>query len=403
MSDVAVLREWLAFMARWGHLAAAMAWFGAAFYFRARELRLKWSADLPPGAVSAQWEFYGGGYIQATMFRGSPVNAPRQPPLFKWESYFTWITGFLLLGLVYYAEARLFLIDEGKLPLTPAAAIAVSVVSLIGGWLLYDRICIWMEPLPSHWLDGLMLAFIVTASWGYWQVFTGRAAMLHLGALLATIMVGNVFFVVIRNSKLAMAALQAGGEPDPVNRHRIEQRGRHTRFLHLPILFLMTSAHAPLVFGTSYAWMLAPLVLAISTMLGVGFETWHRDRRMPAWPWAGAAILTIAMMWITAAGRPVPPTAPDPVAWLTERPQFAEVEGIVSGRCAMCHAEQTAWEGIEQAPRHVLLDNPARVAASAQQIYLQAGLSSAMPPGNVTHMTKEERALIVAWYRGVPE
>lgn len=400
MTDNAVLLDWLAFVARWAHVAAAMAWFGAAFYFRARELRQKWTADLPPSAIGAEWEFHGGGYIQATKFRGLPAAAPEQAPLFKWESYFTWITGFLLLGLVYYAESRLFLIDESKLPLTPATAIALSVLSLVGGWLAYDRICIWMERLPNVWVDALMLVLMIAASWGYARVFTGRAAMLHLGALLATIMVGNVFFVVMRNSKRAMAALQAGRDPDPKDRRRIGQRGRHTRFLHLPIIFLMASVHSPLVFGTEHAWILAPIVLAIGIILGTAFEAWHRDHRMPAWPWVGAAILTIVMMWITSAGRPVAPAVPGTAARLIESPQYSEVERIVSGRCAMCHGVAPDWPGIELAPRHVLLDDPARVAASARQIYLQAGLSTAMPPGNVTYMTEAERALIVNWYRG---
>ncbi|MFE3837589.1 urate hydroxylase PuuD [Pseudogemmobacter sonorensis] len=398
MTDFAVIIDWLSLVARWSHIAAAMAWFGAAFFFRSRELRLRPAPDLPADAIGSSWMFHGGGYIRSVKYHGQPEYAPTDAPLFKWESYFTWLTGFLLLALIYYTQARLFLIDEDKAALSPGAAIAISVGSLIGGWILYDLICKVAINWRGPWLDLLVFALMMLASWGYHQLFTGRAATLHLGALLATIMVGNVFFVVIRNGKRAMAALRAGETPDPADRNRLQQRGRHTRYLHLPILFLMVSVHYPLAFGTEWSWVLPGLVLVIGHAIGNGFETYYSAGRMPAWPWAAAAILTIVMMWITSDSRFVLPRAAA-VEALSENARFAEVADVVAGRCSMCHGAEPAWGGVGTAPKHVLLDSPAGVLANAREIYLQAGLSTAMPPGNVTWMTADERALILDWYQ----
>lgn len=391
MSDFAVISDWMSYLVRWAHVAAAMAWFGAAFYFHARGSRLRPAADLPAGAVGSDWQFHGGGFVRSVKYAVAPPGLPDRLAMFKWESYFTWITGALLLALVYHAQARLFLIDEHKLALSPAAAIAISALSLVGGWLLYDRLCAAMVARPAPWLDAPLFGLTLLASWGYDRIFADRAAPLHLGALLATIMVGNVFFVVIPNGARAMAARRAGREPEPADRLRTAQRGRHTRHLHLPILFLMLAAHFPLAYATEFAWLLPAPVLAIGALIGRAFDTYYREGRMPAWPWAGSAILVIPMMWLTAAPRPGA-AHPDASA------DFAAVAEVIATRCAMCHADEPAWDGIHQPPGHLLLGEPDVIVANARRIHLWAGLSDAMPPGNVSGMTAGERALISGWY-----
>lgn len=383
MIEMVALHDWLTFVVRWAHIAAAIAWFGATFYLRGRALRLRPSPDLPKGAEAAEWQFHGGGYFHNVRYPAKPDGAPDRLPMFKWEAYFTWATGVGLLVLVYYTQARLFMIDENRLPLSPAAAITISALSLLAVWFVYDQLCKWMFHM-AHWkLDSLLLALLILASWGYFQVFSGRAAMLHVAALLATLMVANVFFLVVPGGKRAMAALNAGTPPDPEDRARLTQHSRHIELLHMPVIALMASVHSPLLFGTSHAWAMPPLILGVGFLVPRAFERWHREKVMPVWPWLAAGLLVGAMIALAAAGRPVLPGAAPlspKAAELSESTLFPEVYDIVQGRCTMCHAAETYWPGVPRAGKHVTLEHAPQVAEAAREIYLHSGLSTSMPP-----------------------
>ena len=403
MDEFAVFWEWLAFAVRWTHVITAIAWIGSSFYFVALDLGLKQRPGLPAGAHGEEWQVHGGGFYHIQKYLVAPASMPEHLTWFKWESYSTWLTGFAMLGVLYYADASLFLVDHERFEMTNMTAIFLSLASLGIGWLVYDFLC--KSPLGKS-DNGLMLvlfAVLVAMGWGYTQVFTGRAAFVHLGAFTATIMSANVFLLIIPNQKKVVAELIAGRIPDPVLGKQAKQRSLHNNYLTLPIIFLMLSNHYPLAFATTYNWIIAALVFLIGVLIRLYFNSMHAGKGKPYWTWAASAILFIVIIWLSSAGRPMPAaeTAMAPTdAKFAGSEHFAAVRDTVLGRCSMCHAAEPAWEGIRRAPKDVRLDNDASIAAHAREIYLQAGRSHAMPPGNVTQIAPEERALIVAWFEG---
>jgi uncharacterized membrane protein len=240
-------------------------------------------------------------------------------------------------------------------------------------------------------------------SWGYTQVFSGRAALLHLGAFTATIMSANVFLVIIPNQKIVVADLKAGRAPDPKYGKIAKLRSTHNNYLTLPVLFLMLSNHYPLVFATQWNWLIASLVFLMGVSIRHWFNTQHARKGSPHWTWAVTAVLFLLIAWLSTA--PMRQAAPDAAALPQAAQRFAqaegfdEVTGIVLGRCSMCHAAEPNWEGMLWPPKGVVLETTGQVAHEARRIYLQAGISHAMPPGNLSYIEPQERQAIVAWYR----
>jgi uncharacterized membrane protein len=396
-----LLWEWLSLAARWLHVVTAIAWIGSSFYFIALDLGLRKAPDLPAGASGEEWQVHGGGFYHIRKFLVAPERLPERLTWFKWESYATWLSGFAMLAIVYYARADLFLIDPGVLDIAPAAAIAVSLASLGLGWLAYDFLCRSRLGRDDLRLMAALYAILVAVAWGYAQVFAGRAALLHLGALTATIMSANVFLVIIPNQKIVVADLRAGRAPDPKYGVIAKQRSTHNNYLTLPVLFLMLSNHYPLAFATPFNWAIASLVFLMGVSIRHFFNTAHARKGHPWWTWAVTAALFAAIVWLSA--RPYP-EADAPVAANAGALRFAAADGFgevadtVLGRCSMCHAAAPLWEGIAAPPKGVMLETPDEVAALARDIYLQAGRSHAMPPGNVSLMEPSERAAIVRWY-----
>jgi uncharacterized membrane protein len=403
MYEFAIVWDWLAFAVRWLHVITAIAWIGSSFYFIALDLGLRRAPDLPPGAHGEEWQVHGGGFYHIQKYLVAPERMPDHLTWFKWESYATWLSGFALLAIVYYAGAELFLIDRAVLDVSAPVAILISMASIAAGWLVYDRLCV--SPLGAR-PTALMLvlfAVIVFMAWGYTQLFTGRAALLHLGAFTATIMTANVFLVIIPNQKIVVADLKAGRSPDPKYGRIAKLRSTHNNYLTLPVLFLMLSNHYPLAFATEYNWIIASLVFLMGVTIRHYFNSIHARSGNPTWTWPATAVIFILIMWLSTA----PGAAVDEgEAGLTrqelrfaEASGFGEVAETVAGRCSMCHAREVYWPSLHRAPKGVLLETEADVAAQAREIYLQAGRSHAMPPGNVTGMEPEERRWIVAWYR----
>ena len=400
MLDLAITWDWLSFAVRWLHVITGIAWIGSSFYFVALDLGLRKHPGLPEGAHGEEWQVHGGGFYHIQKYLVAPANMPEHLTWFKWEAYSTWLTGFALLAVVYYAGADLFLIDRNVLDVSAPVAIGISMASIAIGWLIYDLLC--KSPLGKS-DTGLMLvlyAVLVFMSWGYTHLFTGRAAFLHLGAFTATIMSANVFFIIIPNQKKVVADLIAGRRPDPALGAQAKQRSLHNNYLTLPVLFLMLSNHYPLAFGTQFNWVIASLVFIMGVMIRHYFNTVHARKGNPTWTWLVAAILFIVIIWLSTVPKVLTgePKAAAAAQVFTASAHFPAVRDTVMGRCAMCHTAEPSYEGIYFAPKGVVLDNDADIADHAREIYLQAGRSHAMPPGNVTQISPDERALLVAWF-----
>jgi uncharacterized membrane protein len=403
MYDWAVLWEWVEIAARWTHVITAIAWIGSSFYFIALDLGLHRDRNLASGADGEEWQVHGGGFYHIQKYLVAPAALPEHLTWFKWESYATWLSGFVMLVLVYYLGAELYLIDPTVADLAVWQAVAISIASLALGWVLYDTIC------KSRFGDDntrLMLGLyviLVAMSWGYTQVFSGRAALLHLGAFTATIMSANVFLIIIPNQKIVVADLKAGRKPDPKYGKIAKQRSTHNNYLTLPVLFLMLSNHYPLVFATQWNWLIASLVFLMGVTIRHWFNTQHARQGNPHWTWAVTVILFLLIAWLSTAPmrlHPAEAALSGNALRLASAEGFEEVTQIVQGRCSMCHAAEPVWDGMLWPPKGVVLETPAQIAHEAHRIYLQAGISHAMPPGNLSYIEPEERAAIVRWYRG---
>lgn len=404
MYDGVVLWEWVELAARWFHVITAIAWIGSSFYFIALDLGLHRDRALASGADGEEWQVHGGGFYHIQKYLVAPAQMPDGLVWFKWESYATWLSGFTMLVLVYYLGSDLYLIDPAVADLTQGQAIAISAGSLLFGWFAYDQICkSRFGDNNTRLMIGLYL-ILVAMGWGYTQVFTGRAALLHLGAFTATIMSANVFAIIIPNQKIVVADLLAGRKPDPKYGKTAKQRSTHNNYLTLPVVFLMLSNHYPMVFATPYNWLIAALVFLMGVTIRHWFNSKHARRGNPHWTWFATAVLIVIAAWLSAQPMQTPPqeTRLEGAALvLANAKGFDGVVTIVQGRCAMCHAAEPGYEGIHWPPKGVVLETPAQIAQLARRIYVQAGITHAMPPANVSYMEPAERAAIVEWFRGV--
>lgn len=404
MYDYAAIWEWVAFAVRWLHVITAIAWIGSSFYFIALDLGLRKVPNLPTGAYGEEWQVHGGGFYHVNKFLVAPEAMPEHLTWFKWESYATWLSGFALLSMVYYGGADLFLVDPAVLNVAPIVAILISLGSIVFGWIAYDFICKSRFGDDNTRLMILLYVILVGMAWGYTQVFTGRAAFLHLGAFTATIMTANVFFIIMPNQHIVVGDLKAGRTPDPKYGKVAKQRSTHNNYLTLPVIFLMLSNHNPLAFATQYSWIIASLVFLMGVTIRHYFNTKHARAGNPTWTWIVTALIFILIIWLSTLRTPV--AEPQDTARFTPVQQrFADADGFqlvfdtVQGRCSMCHSSEPFYsEEMLWAPKGVMLETEQQVAQHAREIYLQAGLTHAMPPANVSFIEPEERERIVRWY-----
>lgn len=406
MYEFAISMEWVSFAARWFHVITAIAWIGSSFYFIALDLGLHKHENLPKGAAGDEWQVHGGGFYHIQKYMIAPEKMPENLVWFKWEAYSTWLSGFVLLALVYYLGAELYLVDPNVLDITPTTGILISLASIGFGWIVYDLLC--KSPIGNNNTRLMILLYfvLVAMAWGYTQLFTGRAAFLHLGAFTGTIMSANVFFIIIPNQKKVVADLLAGKSPGPALGMQAKQRSTHNNYLTLPVIFLMLSNHAPLAFATEFNWIIASLVFLMGVTIRHYFNTKHARKGDPIWTWLVTVILFIIIMWLSAVPKVL--VGDDENAALTNYEQkfasaqhFEQVRDTVLGRCSMCHASEPVWDGIIAAPKGVLLETDAQIAKHAKAIYLQSGRSHAMPPANITYMEESERKAVVQWYNEV--
>ena len=402
MPDYAIIWEWLSFAARWTHVITAIAWIGSSFYFIALDLGLRRTSSLPPLAHGEEWQVHGGGFYHIQKYLVAPEFLPEHLTWFKWESYATWLSGFCLLIIVYYVGADLFLIDRHVLDVPNYVAIGISVGSIVVGWFIYDTLC--KSPIGNSTFGLMAVLFVILTAmaWIYTQLFTGRAAMLHMGIFTATIMTANVAAIIIPNQTIVVADLKAGRVPDAKYGKIAKQRSLHNNYLTLPVVFFMLSSHYPLAFATQWNWLIASLIFLEGAIIRHWFNTRHARKGSPTWTWLAAIVIFILIAWLSTApklGDAREEVASANAQRFLSAGHFPAVRDVILGRCSMCHAAAPSYEGVMEAPKNVHLDSDAAIANHADQVAMQAGFSHAMPPGNVTEMTTEERALVVAWFR----
>jgi uncharacterized membrane protein len=387
-----ILTEALSAVLRWLHVIAGVAWIGSSFYFIHLDLSLTAREGLPKGVKGDAWQVHGGGFYQMIKFMVAPGKMPDELTWFKWEAYTTWLSGFALLVLVYYLNADLFLIDRSVLDMSAPQAAAVAFVSLTAAWLGYEALC--RSPLGKHEVALALVGyvFLIALTYAFTHVFSGRGAFTQIGALIGTIMVANVFVIIIPYQKKIVAALIAGKEPDPYWGAIGKQRSVHNNYLTLPVIFLMLSNHYPLFFATRFNWLIVAIVLLIGPVIRHFFNSRHEGKGSPWWTWGVAVAGMIAIAWLSGLGPPGQKSGALPAT-----PKFAAVQDIVMSRCSMCHAGEPVWAGFAAAPGGVRLDDAEQIRLHARLIGIYAVRSHAMPPGNSTDISADDRRVIEAW------
>lgn len=406
--------EWGGLLLRWLHVVAAMAWIGSSFFFMHLDATLRPTSDIPSGEGGAGWQVHGGGFYEMRKYLVAPGSMPPELTWHKWQAYTTWLSGFALLCWIYYLQSSLFLINPDIISLNGLQAAALGIGALAFGWFCYDQLCKSALGKKENLLSVIGLTFIVVACFGFSQVFSGRGAMIHTGALMATWMAGNVFLIIIPNQRKVVASLMAREAPDPELGKQAKQRSTHNNYLTLPVVLLMLSSHYPVLYAN--AAVVPPLVFLITIAGGLirhFYNVRHYDHsKSPWWTWAAATIAIWLAFWVAMASSPTGREqlglsanagTPASTAMVTPPPSNvrppSNVIDIVTTRCAMCHTSEPVWEGIQIAPKAVYLDTPAAIARQADAINLQAVLSRAMPPNNLTSMTEDERRTLAHWIR----
>jgi uncharacterized membrane protein len=395
------LGQWLNLALRWSHVITGVAWIGTSFYFNWLNSRLAPppAGRAEPGVAGELWSVHGGGFYRVVKYAVAPAHLPGTLHWFKWEAYATWVTGFLLLVLIYYVGAASYLVDPtaGGGRVAPAAGIAIGIGTLVISWLVYDALCrsrLGTNPLA---LSVVLFALGTALAWGLTRLLSPRAAYIHVGAAIGTIMAANVLMVIIPSQKEMVAAMAQGGPPDATRGKQAALRSLHNNYLTLPVLFIMVSSHYPATYGHPLNWA----ILAGLAVIGVATRHWFNLRnqgRPNAWLLPGAALGLAALAVLTAPwARRAPSSAADAGA------TFADVRVIVARRCAGCHSSAPTQPGMPVAPLGVMLDTPDQIRASAPRILAVAVDAQTMPLGNLTGMTVDERELLGRWIRaGAP-
>jgi len=399
------LTEWLNLGIRWIHMIVGIAWIGASFYFVWLENNLN-RANPREGLSGDLWAIHGGGIYHLEKYKLAPPQMPENLHWFKWEAYTTWLSGVALLMVVYYLNPSLYLVLPGS-DLSPAAAVAIGFGSLIVGWFVYDLLC--DSPLgKTPALLGLVLfVLVIAACWGYSQIFSGRAAYIHTGALIGTIMVGNVFRIIMPAQRALVAAIESNTTPDPTLPAKGLLRSRHNNYFTLPVLFIMISNHFPSTYGSEYNWLILAALGALSVLVRHYFNTRHDSNRF-AWALPAAAVGMVCLAFVLSPNRqPVPqnlaPTTPEQASvgeqqeGTATHSAFNKVSSVIEERCTVCHSAKPTSPLFSAAPAGVMFDTPEQIQQMAAKIHAQTVASQIMPLGNITQMTQEERDLLASW------
>ena len=378
----AYLLDWLSLLLRWAHVIVGIAWIGASFYFIWLDNHLEAARD--PALAGELWAIHGGGFYRVEKYRLAPAQLPSLLHWFKWEAYWTWITGFALLAAMYYANAGIYLVDPAVMPLSTWAAIGIGIGFLVVSYAIYEGLC--RSPLGRNevLLSTAIFFLLVLAAWGLTRVFGGRGAFIHYGAMLGTIMAANVAHIIIPGQRRMVAAVSEGRAPDAKDAVMGKQRSVHNTYFTLPAVFTMISGHYPM----TWHWLALVALTLAGALVRVWFVMRHKGRA-PIWVLlSGIALIGAAALMLKPKSEPAGP----PVS-------FDEVKRVIDARCVSCHAEKPSFQGLTEAPKGVKLDSPERIRAQRAQIHQQTVLARAMPPGNLTGMSDVERVLLDHWAR----
>jgi uncharacterized membrane protein len=400
--------DWLNLLVRWLHLITGIAWIGASFYFVWLDNSIrppKPGSDLAKKGVSGElWAVHGGGFYNPQKYLVSPAELPSDLHWFKWEAYATWLSGFSLLFIVYYFNASAMMIDKSVADLSQGQAIAVGLGSLMFGWIVYDALC--RSPLGKR--EGLlaivMYVFIVAMAYVLTHFLSGRAAYIHVGAMIGTMMVGNVLMLIIPGQRKLVQAMERGESPDPIHGKKAKQRSVHNNYFTLPVLLIMISNHYAMTYSHEYSWALLGAIIAAGVLIRHFFNLRHHGRTAWGFPAAGCAILLAVAIVIAphpaarAAQSAQAGVSGDEHAAAVAAPEFGRVQAIINQRCVSCHSATPTQPGFATAPAGIMLNTPELIHQNAAKVNQQAVVLKAMPIGNMTNITPEERAEIGAWF-----
>ena len=395
----AVAYDWVSLLLRWTHLIVGIAWIGSSFFFVWLDLSLRKREGGDPSVQGEAWMVHGGGFYFTEKYMNAPDRMPPDLHWFKYEAYFTWITGFLLLAVIYYWGAESFLIDPDVMELSPWQAIGISVALLAAGWIAYDLLC--RSPIGQNTALLAISVFILTvgSAWIFQQLFSGRGAYVHAGAAIGTMMAANVFFIIIPNQKKTVAALMAGNAPDAIWGKQAKQRSTHNNYLTLPVLLMMVSSHYPMTYGHDQAWIIFGGIVILGGVIRDFFNTHNAGGHGMAiyWQWPFATLLVLGLIWFSS-----PVTGP--IGEDEEVISSTDALAIVQTRCITCHSAKPSHADFEKAPGGMKFDTLADIRTHSAKILAQAVLSKSMPLGNETKMTLDERKNLGLWIRsGVPD
>ncbi len=387
--------DFLGMLVRWLHVIAGIAWIGSSFYF----IWLDNSLDAPPpdsdaakkGVGGELWAVHGGGFYNPQKYLVAPPALPDKLHWFKWEAYTTWLSGTALLVLVYWIRAGSMMVDQNVANLTAWQAVGVGAGSMILSWVVYDLLC--RSPLGRNntLLGAIVFALMVGLTWGLTHLLGGRAAYIQAGACIGTIMVANVFFLIIPGQRRMVEAMREGRTPNPIDGQRAKQRSVHNNYFTLPVLFTMISNHYAATYSHPQAWAVLALIGAAGVSIRHFFNLKHKGKYRWQYPALGAVLLGVTCWWTAPRIVPLPP-----VEGVVD---FNRVRGILGQRCVVCHSPVPTFTGITAPPAGVILSNPADIQKNAQRVYQQVIVTRIMPLGNATQMTEQERAVINAWVK----
>jgi len=392
----AYIVDWLNILVRWLHFITGVAWIGASFYFVWLDNHLeppKDPGDDANGVGGELWSVHGGGFYHAQKYRVAPSEIPPRLHWFKWEAYTTWMSGMLLLALVYWYGAEVYLIDPSVADLSVSAAVGIAIAYIVGGWIIYDLLC--KSPLARDTRVFAIVLLLLSSllAWSLCQLFGGRGAYIHFGAVLGTIMVANVFFVIIPGQKKMVASAARGEAPDPTPGIHAKQRSVHNTYFTLPVLFVMTSNHYAMTHGHEYNWIILIGISIVGALIRVYFVARHKGQ-------ASLLPVVVAILLLAAiAAAIVPRTQTTNTAAVT----FDQVRNVVNSRCTTCHADAPTHSAFPAPPLGVVLDTDERILAEAARIHQQTVVTRVMPIGNLTAMTDEERRIIDQWYQALQD
>jgi uncharacterized membrane protein len=389
------LIEFLSLLLRWLHVIAGIAWVGSSFYFIWLDNSLE---PPPPGSDAAKkgvagelWAVHGGGFYNPQKYAVAPAALPEKLHWFKWEAYTTWLSGTALLVLVYWLKAGTMMVDPNVRVLSAGTAVHLGLASMLVSWFAYDLFC--RSPLGRH--DGLLglTVFVLLSALAYGLSHTlgGRAAFIHVGTAIGTIMAANVFFIIIPGQRRMVAAMKAGQAPDPRDGQRAKQRSVHNNYFTLPVIFIMVSNHYASTYSHKYNWVVLLLIAAAGVSIRHFFNRKHKGVYAWRYPAIGAGLLGVVAWWTAPRIQPLPPVE-GPVT-------FNRVRAIVGQRCVPCHSPVPTFPGITQPQAGVILSTSDGIVQNSARLYQQVIVTRIMPLGNATQITEEERAVLAAWVK----